>query len=54
MAIELGYLTPTQLESLLASQKRTRPRLGEIVVDKGWFSRSEMLERLDEYHRASQ
>ncbi len=38
VAGEMGLLTGTEVQGLLARQRRTRPRLGQILVEQGAIS----------------
>lgn len=49
LAIEKGFLTREQLNALVVAQMESAPRLGEILVETGAISRSQMLDAL---HRA--
>jgi len=44
--VEMGLLTPQQLEEALEEQKRSHLRIGEIFVAKGWVTNVELTEAL--------
>lgn len=53
-AVELGYLTETQLKSLLFQQKRLQKKFGEFFIDHDLFtiSKMELLARNHSRHNA--
>ena len=44
--VEMGFITPQQLEEALAEQKQTHLRIGEILVAQGWLTGVELTEAL--------
>ena len=44
--IEMGALSPEQLEEALAEQRVTHKRLGEIALEKGWVAKPDLLRAL--------
>ena len=50
MLVRAGVLSAEQLEEALAEKAETGKRLGEIVVDRGWVSSSDLARALAEQH----
>lgn len=48
LLIDLGKITIEQLDNALLEQKNTNKKLGEILVDKNYFTENELLEILSE------
>ena len=48
--IDRGLITPTQLETALAAQRREGRRLGEILFVRGWLSGVDLRDALAEQH----
>ncbi len=44
--VEMGLLTPQQLEEALEEQKTSHMRIGEVLVAKGWVKHNELTEAL--------
>ncbi len=44
--VEMGLLTPQQLEEALEEQKTSHLRIGEVLVAKGWITHTELTEAL--------
>ncbi|MBU2602153.1 MAG: Flp pilus assembly complex ATPase component TadA [Actinobacteria bacterium] len=44
--VEMGLLTPQQLEEALEEQKTSHLRIGEVLVAKGWIKHTELTEAL--------
>ncbi len=44
--VEIGLLTPHQLEEALEEQKTSHHRIGEILVSKGWITSAELTQAL--------
>lgn len=44
--VEMGLITPQQLEEALEEQKTTHRRIGEILVAKGWITNTELTQAL--------
>ena len=49
LAVEFGYLSPTQVEELLVLQLNGRPPLGQILVELGALSEAELDPLLEEF-----
>ena len=48
LMLKKGLLSPQKLEEAITLQKKTRQRLGQIVVSKGWISEEVFLQTLSE------
>lgn len=44
--VEMGILTPEQVDEALAEQKITRKRIGDIALSKGWCTKAKLMEAL--------
>jgi len=44
--VEMGLLTPEQVEAAIAEQRRTHQRIGDILLAKGWVTRNQLMEAL--------
>lgn len=44
--VEMGVLTPEQVDQAIAEQRLTHQRIGDIVVAKGWVKKHELMEAL--------
>ncbi len=44
--VEMGLLTPEQVEQALAEQRLTHQRIGDIVLNKGWVTKRDLMEAL--------
>lgn len=47
MLVEMGLLTPEQLQEALEEQKATGERLGKVLIDKGFITENQLLETLE-------
>lgn len=47
MLLEMGIITPEQLNEALEEQKTTGDRLGKILIDKGFITENQLLETLE-------
>ncbi len=50
VASEMGLLDDTAVETLLARQRRTRPRLGAILVEQGAIEPDDLTPLVDRHH----
>src|SRR5690606_31487103 len=50
IAITLGYLTETQVKELLLLQLESRPKLGEVLVERDVLQQEQLQQLLDRYH----
>ncbi|MCP4869582.1 MAG: hypothetical protein GY898_12780 [Proteobacteria bacterium] len=53
VATEMGLLDDSATESLLARQRRTRPRLGAILVEQGAVEPDDLSTLVDRHHNLS-
>ncbi len=53
LAIQLGYLAEHQVEELLNIQRRSRPRIGEILVEMGAISEFRLNAALQDFQLAA-
>jgi type IV pilus assembly protein PilB len=44
--VEMGVLTPAQVEEAIAEQKTSRKRIGDIALSKGWCTKAKLMEAL--------
>ena len=44
--VEMGVLTPAQVEEAIAEQRTTRKRIGDIALSKGWCTKASLMEAL--------
>lgn len=44
--VEMGVLTPEQVEAAIAEQRKTRQRIGDILLAKGWVTKAQLMEAL--------
>ena len=51
-AILLNYLSETQVETLLEIQRNSRPRLEEIVAERGWLTSGTLEGARKDYERS--
>ena len=53
VAVAMGFLTPEKMEQLVKIQTETIGLLGDILVEQGSLSRSELLQALKEFRALS-
>ncbi|MCX8032835.1 MAG: ATPase, T2SS/T4P/T4SS family [Thermoleophilia bacterium] len=44
--VEMGVLTPEQVQQALAEQQKTQQRLGDILLAKGWVNKTQLMQAL--------
>ncbi len=44
--VEMGVLTPEQVEEAIAEQRTSRQRIGDIALEKGWVTKAKLMEAL--------
>ena len=44
--VEMGVLTPAQVDEAIAEQKTSRKRIGDIALSKGWCTKAKLMEAL--------
>ena len=49
VAIEMGFMSAEKMEELVKIQNETNDLLGDILVEQGFITRSELLQRLKEF-----
>jgi len=47
LLVDIGLITQNQLELTLASQKETKKRLGEALIDQGFLTEAQLIEALE-------
>ena len=52
--LKRNKITLQQLEQLIAEQDKTNKPLGELILEKGWMSQSDILAALDWQHQTDQ
>jgi hypothetical protein len=50
-AVELGFLSTDEVNTLLTIQQATRPKVGDILVDMGLITSRELNRHLDRYFK---
>jgi hypothetical protein len=53
IAVELGFLSPESVDSLLRIQLDSRPKIGEILVEMGKMTAAQLDAALAKYHSES-
>lgn len=47
MLVEVGILTPEQLQQALREQRETEERLGDVLINKGYITQEQLVEVLE-------